>query len=219
MIQVCVFDAYGTLFDVHSAVRHAGAALGDTAGPVSALWRTKQLEYTWVRSLMHRYVDFWACTADALDTALAMAGVAVPTAVRDRLLDAYRRLDAYPDVRPALEALRDQGKALVILSNGTSQMLEQAVEAAGLSDLGLRLISVDPLAFYKPDPRVYALVTDGLGVTPDRVSFQSSNAWDIAGAMAFGFRGVWINRGQAPGEYGGPDCQLESLAPLPALLG
>lgn len=218
MIEVCVFDAYGTLFDVHSAVRRAGSALGSRASAVSALWRTKQLEYTWVHSLMQRYVDFWVCTTNALDHALAVYGGADP-AVRSGLLDAYRTLDAYADVRPTLERLRDRGKRLAILSNGSPEMLRQAVAAARLEDLGLQILSVDSLHVFKPDPRVYALAGEALGVPGRVISFQSANAWDVAGAMAYGLNGVWINRIGAAPEYGGTARMLPSLAGLPELVG
>ncbi|WP_019645656.1 haloacid dehalogenase type II [Novispirillum itersonii] len=216
-IEVCVFDAYGTLFDVHSAVRRAGSALGSRAGAISALWRSKQLEYTWVRSLMHRYADFWSCTEEALDHALTVYGGADPT-IRNALLNAYRTLDAYADVRPALERLRDRGKRLAVLSNGTPEMLKQAVEAAGLADFGMLLLSVDGLRVFKPDPRVYALAGDALGISPQAISFQSANAWDVAGATAAGLHGVWINRIGAAPEYGGATKMLPSLAGLPELV-
>lgn len=218
MIEVCVFDAYGTLFDVHSAVRRAGSSLGPRASAVSALWRAKQLEYAWVRSLMQRYADFWTCTEEALDHALTVYGGA-DAAVRDGLLNAYRTLDAYADVRPTLERLRDRGKRLAILSNGTPEMLGQAVRAAGLEDLGLVILSVETLHIFKPDPRVYAMAGEALGVPGRAISFQSANAWDVAGAVAYGLNGVWINRIGAAPEYGGTARMLPSLAGLPELVG
>jgi 2-haloacid dehalogenase len=212
--SVFAFDAYGTLFDVHAAVRRHAAALGPDAARFSELWRAKQLEYSWVRSLAGRYRDFWSLTEDALDTAFA----AFPEAdrgLRAGLLDAYRALECYPEVPEMLRALKLAGRHLAILSNGTPDMLETAIAAAGLSGLFDAVLSVDPLAVYKTDPRAYELVTTHFRVYPDAVSFQSSNRWDIAGATAFGFRTVWINRARAPEEY--PD--QPPFAVLPSLEG
>lgn len=195
-----VFDAYGTLLDVHSATARHTARLGAEAAAFSQTWRTKQLEYSWVSSLMQRYRDFWALTADALDFAMARHGVTDP-ALRADLLAAYQTLDAYPDVRATLAALRARGHRTAILSNGSPAMLASAVRAAGIEDLLDAVLSVDELRVFKPDPRVYALVGRHLGVATPAVSFQSSNAWDIAGANAFGFRTVWVNRTRQPAEY------------------
>ena len=195
-----VFDAYGTLFDVHSAVRRHAAALGPEAERVSELWRTKQLEYSWVRALMGRYRDFWSLTEDALDYALE----AVPSAnadARDDLLDAYRTLDCYAEVPDVLRALRERGVKTAILSNGSPGMLASATESAGIGALLDDTFSVDGLATFKVDPAVYQLVTDAYGLEPHEVAFQSSNRWDIAGASAFGFRCTWVNRSGAPDEY------------------
>ncbi|HZT19661.1 MAG TPA: haloacid dehalogenase type II, partial [Dongiaceae bacterium] len=200
-VTLCVFDAYGTLFDVHSAVaRHAGR-LGPEADALSRLWRVKQLEYTWVRSLMRRHADFQACTAAALDFALASLGIEDPD-LRPALLEAYLRLDAYPEVPGVLRTLREAGLRSAILSNGTPAMLEGAVRAAGLEGLLDACLSVEERGIYKPDPSVYRLATDRFGVAPAEVSFQSSNAWDVAGARAFGFRAVWVTRTKQPDEYG-----------------
>ena len=197
MHKIYVFDAYGTLFDVHAAVRRHRDAMGPDADQVSAIWRTKQLEYSWVRSLAGRYADFWALTEDALDTALRSVPSA-PTTMREHLLDAYRELDAYPEVIDVLTQLRDAGAQTAILSNGSQAMLEMAVKAARIGALLDDIISVDSLRAYKPLPAVYELVTTRFRVFPEAVSFQSSNRWDIAGATAFGFRTVWINRSGAP---------------------
>ncbi len=199
-VAAYVFDAYGTLLDVHSATARHTARLGGEAAAFSQTWRTKQLEYSWVSSLMQRYRDFWSLTEDALDFAMARHGIA-DRALRADLLSAYERLDAYPEVHATLVALRAGGMRTAILSNGSPAMLDSAVRAAGLADLLDATISVDPLRVFKPDPRVYALVGRQLGVADDAVSFQSSNAWDIAGADAFGFRTVWVNRTQQPPEY------------------
>ena len=213
-----VFDAYGTLFDVHSAVARHRALVGAQADRLSEIWRTKQLEYTWTRSLMGAYRDFRALTKDALDFAAARVG-GVPAEARAALLAAYDTLDAFDDVAPALRALKARGATLVILSNGTPDMLASAVRSAGLSDLLEPSISVAEVGVFKTDFRVYERVGARYGVAPSRVSFQSSNRWDVAGAAKFGFRAVWINRTQAPDEYGDlrPAAVLDGLAGLPTL--
>ena len=176
-IGACVFDAYGTLFDVHSAVGRGGGALGDKAQPVSALWRQKQLEYTWLRSLMKAHVDFWRLTGDGLDYALAANGVNDP-ALRDRLMDLYLSLDAYPDVKSALEQARAGGMKTAILSNGSPKMLQAAVDSAGLGELLDDALSIEDVGIYKPDSRVYQLAVDRLGVAAGRICFVSTNGWD-----------------------------------------
>ncbi|WP_108659430.1 haloacid dehalogenase type II [Acuticoccus kandeliae] len=217
MHAVYVFDAYGTLFDVHSAVSRHAVDLGPDADRLSALWRAKQLEYSWVRSLAGRYRDFWDLTVDALDFAFAKISSA-PVAMRETLLEAYHTLDAYPEVMDVLAALKQGGAQTAILSNGSPKMLEAAVTGARIADLLDAVISVDSLAIYKPDPRVYELVTNRFRLFPASISFQSSNRWDIAGASAFGFRTVWINRAQEADEYAdmSPAVTLHSLAGLPA---
>ena len=198
---VYVFDAYGTLFDVHAAVARHAAEAGPQAGRLSELWRTKQLEYTWVRSLAGApYRDFRALTAQALDFAGAATG-GLARGLREKLLAAYDALAPYPDARGALEALKAQGARLAILSNGSPEMLARAVDAAGFGDLFDAVLSVDALRVFKTAPQVYALATERFGVSPAEVSFQSSNRWDIAGASLFGFRTVWINRASQPDEY------------------
>lgn len=219
-IQACVFDAYGTLFDVHSAVARHRARLGEVADPVSTLWRGKQLEYTWLRSLMRRHADFWQITGDALDYALDSHGVA-DDELRTDLLAAYRQLSCYDEVPPVLRRLRQSGLRCAILSNGSPAMLAAAVTSAGLDELLEPVLSVEDVGIFKPDPRVYQLAVDRLGLPAAAVSFQSSNAWDAAGAVSFGFRVVWINRfGQRPERLGLPvDVELPTLEGLPATLG
>ncbi len=219
-VQVCVFDAYGTLFDVHSAVGRHAEALGPEAMAISALWRQKQLEYTWLRALMGAYADFWQVTADALDVALERHGVG-DDALRARLLKAYLELAAYPEVPVTLDRLATAGIDLAILSNGSPAMLEAAVGHAGLDERFAALLSVDALATYKPRPEVYALATERFNVRPDEVCFLSSNAWDVHGAAAFGFRCVWINRFGQPAERlpSGPVAAIDRLDGLPPLLG
>ncbi len=213
-----VFDAYGTLFDVHAAVRRHAAALGPDAQRLSDIWRAKQLEYSWVRTLAGTYRDFWRLTEDALDTAFA----AVPTAdraMRDRLLEAYRSLDCYPEVPEVLKTLKAGGARLAILSNGSPRMLDQAVRAAGLEPVLDDVLSVDQIRIYKPDPQVYEMVTTHYRVFAGAVSFQSSNRWDVAGAAKFGFRAVWINRTGAVDEYADmpPAAVLKDLSGLVGL--
>ncbi len=219
-IGACVFDAYGTLFDVHSAVGRSGGALGDKAGPVSALWRQKQLEYTWLRSLMGAYADFWQITGEGLDYALAANQIDDP-GLRQRLMDLYLSLDAYPDVPGALGQLRAAGKKTAILSNGSPDMLQAAVGSAKLGDLLDAALSVDELRVFKPDARVYQLAVDRLGVEAGRICFVSTNGWDAAGSAHFGFNVAWLNRFSQPPERlpGKPAAIIESLAELPDLLG
>jgi 2-haloacid dehalogenase len=212
---IFVFDAYGTLFDVHSAVGRHAAALGPAAARLSELWRAKQLEYTWVRSLAGAYVDFRACTQAALDYAAAdIGGIAAP--LHEALLAAYDRLDAHADVAPALAALKARGCRTAILSNGTPDMLAAAVRSAGLGALLDAVLSVDAAGIFKTDPRSYALATSHFGCAADAISFQSSNRWDIAGARKFGFRTVWINRQGRPDEYAelAPDRVMRDLTEL-----
>jgi len=218
-IKVCVFDAYGTLFDVHAAVGHHRSRLGDKADGVSAMWRTKQLEYTWLRSLMDRYVPFWQITGDALDYAFDAHGVS-DSALRDDLLNAYMQLDCYAEVPEVLARLKAGGMGTAILSNGSPEMLASAVTNSKLDDVLDAVLSVDELGIFKPHPSVYQLAVDRLGVEPRQVSFQSSNAWDAAAAATFGFRVAWVNRfGQAverlPDQ---PDAELRTLSELPDLV-
>ena len=213
--SVFAFDAYGTLFDVHAAVRRHAVAIGPDAAQFSALWRARQLEYSWVRTLAGRYQDFWSLTEQALDFAFASFPGADP-GLRPLLLEAYRRLDCYPEVPELIRGLKAQGKRLAILSNGTPEMLASAVAAAGLDGCFDAVLSVDEVRAYKSDPCVYDLITTRFRVYPDTVSFQSSNRWDIAGGTAFGLRTVWINRAGAADEYTDlpPAAVLRSLEGL-----
>ncbi|MBN9076899.1 MAG: haloacid dehalogenase, type II [Rhizobiales bacterium 65-79] len=195
-----VFDAYGTLFDVHAAVRRHADAVGPDGQAISELWRHKQIEYSWVRTLMGSYLDFWELTEQALDFAFAKYPSADP-ALKATLLDAYRDLDCYPEVPAVLRALKAEGARVAILSNGSPKMLETAVRKAALDTVLDDVFSVDPIRRFKTDQSVYELVTTAWRLYPDAVSFQSSNRWDIAGATKFGFRTVWINRTNQPDEY------------------
>jgi len=218
-IGACVFDAYGTLFDVHSAVGMHRYRLGDMADQVSMLWRTKQLEYTWLRSLMGHHADFWQVTQDALDFAFDMHGINDSDLHRD-LMGAYLKLDCYPEVPEALSRLKSRGFKLAILSNGTPTMLEAAVRNSSIEKLIEKNFSVEEVGIFKPDPRVYQIAVDGLGLNPDEIVFQSSNAWDASGASAFGFKVAWVNRfGQSKERLPGlPDVEIQTLIELPDFL-
>ena len=219
-IGACVFDAYGTLFDVHSAARRAGDALGDKAAAVSAVWRDKQLQYTWLRSLMAAHADFWQVTGEALDFALAAQGIE-DAALRARLMELYLSLEAYPDVVPALTKLRAGGKQTAILSNGAPEMLSAAVESAGLDAVLDASLSIEEVGIYKPDARVYQLAVDRLGVEAKRICFVSTNCWDAHGAANFGFTVAWMNRFDQQDERlpGAPATVMQGLDELPGLLG
>ncbi len=200
MNEVYVFDAYGTLFDVHAAIARHRAAAGPDADRFSEAWRTKQLEYSWTLTLAGRYTDFWTLTERALDYAFARFP-SVDRALRQNLLDAYFKLDAFVDARAALENLKARGLSTAILSNGSPPMLEAAVTASGMANVLDTVLSVDAVRAYKPRPEVYALVTARFAVEPQQVAFVSSNRWDVMGAAAFGFRPFWVNRAKMPDEY------------------
>ena len=218
-IDAIVFDAYGTLFDVNSAAARCRDALGPQADAFSATWRRKQLEYSWLRSLMGTHVDFWQLTTDALDYACERHAI-TDTALRQRILETYRELSAYPEVPAMLRAISGAGFKTAILSNGTPTMLQSAIEAAGLAAQFDQVLSVESVGIFKPHPRVYQLAVDRLGVAAARICFVSSNGWDIAGAAHFGFRAVCINRAREPRERlpAGPEFELGDLAELPQLV-
>ena len=219
-VRACVFDAYGTVFDFASAAARCADVLGDKAVAVTALWRDKQLQYTWLRSLQGRHADFWQVTGDALDYTLETLRIADPH-VRDRLMGLYRKLDCFPEVPQVLERLKQAGFVTAILSNGSPAMLRDAVAGAKLEGLLDHVLSVESVGIFKPDGRVYQLAVDRLGVPPSAIAFQSSNAWDAYAASAFGMRVVWCNRyGQRRERLpGAPDREIATLAELPALLG
>lgn len=207
-----VFDAYGTLFDVHAAVRKHAEKVGPDHALVSEVWRNKQLEYTWTRTLMGHYREFWSLTELALDFALEKVPSA-NVAARADLLDAYWTLDCFSEVPAVLSGLKKAGKRTGILSNGSTGMLEAAVKSAGLTDIIDDVISVDRIQKFKATPAVYQMVLDDYGVAANEVSFQSSNRWDVAAANSFGFRTIWINRGKQPDEYAdfAPELVLDDL--------
>jgi 2-haloacid dehalogenase len=200
MSPIFVFDAYGTLFDVHAAIaRHRGEA-GPDADRMSEIWRAKQLEYSWTLTLAGHYAEFWTLTEHALDFAMARVP-SVPKTLKPKLLDAYFKLDAFPDARAALRALKAAGKKTGILSNGSPAMLKGAVDHAGLAGDLDGVLSVDVLKMFKPRPEVYRLVTDHYKCKPADVTFVSSNRWDVMAAVSVGFSGLWVNRSKMPDEY------------------
>ncbi|QID19584.1 haloacid dehalogenase type II [Nitrogeniibacter mangrovi] len=219
-IEVCVFDAYGTLFDVSSVARGAQAELGERWAALSELWRSKQLQYTWLRGLAGHHADFWQVTGDALDVSLATLGIEQP-GLRDRLMALYLRIAAYAEVVPTLRALRAAGLKTAILSNGSPAMLEAAVNNAGLAPLLDAVLSVEAVGVFKPHPKVYGLAGMHFGVPVERICFLSSNSWDAYSAKAFGFQVLWCNRfGQAAERLPAtPDGQIRQLDELPRWLG
>jgi len=214
-IKACVFDAYGTLFDVHSPVGQVAGKLGDQAQSVSDMWRLKHVSYSWLRSLMGEYVPFWQVTGESLDYALAAHGINNPQ-LRDELLNLYLTLDAYDDAVEALEGLKKMGKATAILSNGSPDMLNAAVKHSGLDKHLDHVLSVAEVEVYKPDARVYQLVGKQMNVEPHEVCFVSSNTWDAQAADNFGFQVARIDRFGLIDENipGKPKLMLDSLAQL-----
>ena len=214
-IRAYAFDAYGTLFDVHAAISRHREAVGEDADALSALWRAKQLEYSWVRTLMGRYIDFWSITQDALDYALARFP-SVDKALKPTLLDAYWRLEAYPDVLPTLTKLRIMGHTVAIFTNGTREMAEAAASASAVLPLIDMVVSVEDTRRYKSAPKVYENLCQRLDIKPSEVCLVSSNRWDIAGGAAYGLRTIWVNRTGLPDEYfdAQPDRDVRSLGEI-----
>jgi 2-haloacid dehalogenase len=215
-IEICVFDAYGTLFDVSSVARGAQDALGERWQALADLWRSMQLQYTWLRGLGGHHADFWQVTGDALD--FAMTTLAINDAgLKERLMNLYLEIAAYPEVLATLQALKAGGIKTAILSNGTPAMLDAAVANAGLGHWLDAVLSVEAVGVFKPHPAVYGLATHHFQVAPEKICFLSSNAWDAFSAKAFGFRVLWCNRfGQAPERIPDlPDGEMTTLADLP----
>lgn len=219
-IEMCVFDAYGTLFDFNTAVVRHRRAIGASANALSELWRIKQIQYTWLRNAMGSYAPFWQVTGEALDHCLAAHRIADPM-VRERLMNAYLALDPFPEAPGMLACLARAGRRTAILSNGNPGMLDPMVAASGLAHRFEAVLSVDEAGVFKPDPRVYRLVEARCGVTPDKVCFLSSNCWDAHGAAQFGFRSVWVNRTGAPDDRlpGALAAEIRDLSDLPDLIG
>lgn len=219
-IRACVFDAYGTLFDVHGPMRKLSAEIGERAEEISKLWRQKQLEYTWLRSLMGVHADFWHVTGEALDYALAQYGVEEP-GLKDEIMALYLKLEAYPEVIEALEAVKARSKLTAILSNGSPSMLEAAVRHAGLEKLFNMVLSVEDVGIYKPSRRVYRHAMQKLQIhDAASVCFVSANTWDAQGAAQFGFQSVRVDRfglkdDRIPGR---PAALIKDLGELAALV-
>ncbi len=225
-ISTCVFDAYGTLFDVTAAARQAAAepdypALADRWPDLAAHWRTKQLQYTWLRAITHTHTDFWTVTQEGLDWALEATGLDGDARLRERLLALYWELQAYPEVPAMLTALKQAGFNTAILSNGSPDMLDGAVRSAGIGDLLDDVLSVESVGIFKPDARVYGLVNDRFGCANDEVLFVSSNGWDASCAAGFGFVSAWVNRAGEPVDRlpWTPAHVLPDLTGIPALAG
>ena len=218
MVKALVFDAYGTLFDVRSVGGRCEEAFPGHGPALTALWRTKQLEYTWLRSLMGRYEDFWRVTENGLMFACHSLGLVPSQEKIDHLMRAYLALDPFPDVPAALDALG--GLPCSILSNGTPGMLDAVVRHASLEDRFEHVLSVDELRTYKPNPVVYRLAEDRLGIPREQIGFVSSNGWDVAGAKAFGFQAYWLNRNNLPVEVLGvvPDRIVRSAMELTSVV-
>ncbi len=218
-IQAVAFDAYGTLFDPHSMIARCNRKFPGRGAALSQLWRTKQLEYTWLRSLTGRYEDFWIVTESALVFACSCLSLACPPETRKELMESYLHLDIFPEVGPTLAKLSEY--KLAILSNGSPKMLAAAEESAGLRGVFTAVISADEVKIYKPSPRVYSLVSQRLGVPERAVGFVSSNFWDIAGAKTCGFWTCWVNRCNLPEDKLGvrPDVTVDALDGLIGVLG
>ncbi len=214
-VRAAVFDAYGTLYDWASAAARSRDALGERWQAFAELWRQKQLQYTWLRSLQGRHADFWQVTGDALDFTMDAFGVP-DAALRERLLGLYARIDAFPDARPVLERLRATGVRTAILSNGSPRMLAEAATHSGLAPLLEAVLSVEDVKVYKPHHSVYQLACNHLRLWPGEILFVSSNGWDAYSARAFGMRVAWCNRTGQPHERlpGAPETTVKSLEEL-----
>lgn len=210
-----VFDAYGTLFNVHGPITQLAGQIGENAAAVSDLWRRKQLEYAWLRTLMNAHLDFWHITQDALDYAMAAHGLS-DAALREKLLDLYFHLEAYPDAKACLENLRRSGIKTAILSNGAPAMLDAAVTSSGLKPLLDEVISIEAAGVYKPHPAAYRLAVTAFGLPQQSLVFVSSNGWDVAGAAHFGYQAYHVNRTQQQTERlpGSARASITSLAEL-----
>jgi 2-haloacid dehalogenase len=224
-VTTCIFDAYGTLFDVAAAARSAASEPGREGfarhwPAIAEKWRLKQLQYTWLRAVMGEHIGFWQVTQDGLDWALESEGLQDDAELRERLLQLYWELDAFPEVPEMLDALKGIGTATAILSNGAPDMLDAAVKSAGIGDRLDDVLSVESVGIYKPARVVYDLVGQRFGCTPEEVMFVSSNGWDACAAAGYGFRTVWVNRAGDPVDRlpAAPETQLADLSGLPELV-
>jgi len=223
-ITTCIFDAYGTLFDVAAAARSAASEPGRETfarhwPAIAEKWRLKQLQYTWLRAVMGEHVGFWQVTQDGLDWALEAEGLGDDTDLRERLLQLYWELEAFPEVPAMLAALKEAGKDTAILSNGAPDMLDGAVKSAGIGALLDDVLSVESVGIFKPARVVYDLVGQRFGCAPEEVLFVSSNGWDACAAASYGFNTVWVNRAGDPVDRlpAAPDRQLTDLSGIPDL--
>ncbi|MGR3312453.1 haloacid dehalogenase type II [Roseovarius indicus] len=223
-ITTCIFDAYGTLFDVAAAARNAAAEPGregfrDHWPAIAEHWRLKQLQYTWLRAITGHHTDFWQVTQDGLDWALEAEGLGGDADLRERLLQLYWELEAYPEVPAMLRALKEAGKTTAILSNGSPDMLDGAVQSAGIGDLLDDVLSVESVGIFKPAHVVYDLVGNRFGCAKSEVLFVSSNGWDAAAAAGYGFRTAWVNRAGQPMDRlpATPDTTLNDLTGIPEI--
>lgn len=219
-VSACVFDAYGTLFDVNAAADKLRHRIGPQADRLAEQWRTRQLQYSWLRSISGKHADFWQLTGDALDVSLATLGIK-DAALRADLMDLYYKLSPYADAQGLLARLRQAGKRTAILSNGSKAMLKAAVDASGFAQELDAVLSIDDVGVFKPHGSVYRLAETALGLPAKEMCFVSSNAWDAHASADFGFRSVWVNRAGAPREKlpGELAAEIRSLSELPALLG
>jgi 2-haloacid dehalogenase len=219
-IDACVFGAYGTLFDVGSAIGRYRDVLGNKVAPLISAWRAKQVSSAWLRSLMGDYVDFWHVTGNSLDSAMAALGIKGDL-LRSRLMEMWLRVEAFPDVKDTLAGLKQAGLKTAILSDGSTTMLTAAVRSAGLHGLLHHVISADAAQIFKPHPNAYQVGVDRLKIPAERILFLASNAWDAAAATRFGYRTVWVNRTGERAEDlpAKPEREISSLDELPALLG
>ena len=218
-ITTCVFDAYGTLFDVNAACRELSKEVGDRWNDLSTLWRLRQVEYTWLRNSMNEYIDFWKITSDALDYAMETLNIK-NIKLREELLSLYLKLKAYPEVKTVLGNIKSMGLKTAILSNGNKKMLESAVTNAKIHNLLDKVLSVDDCKVYKPASVVYDLVEKKMGVKKENVLFFSSNAWDMHAASNYGFKTIWVNRFEGKLEKlpGKPDKIINSLKQIEKIL-
>ena len=218
-ITTCVFDAYGTLFDVNAACRELSKEVGDRWNDLSTLWRLRQVEYTWLRNSMNEYIDFWKITSDALDYAMETLNIN-NIKLRDSLLILYLKLEAYPEVKFILKKIKKRGLKTAILSNGNKKMLENAVNNAKIQNLLDKVLSVDDCKVYKPASEAYDLVNKKMGIKKENVLFFSSNAWDMHAASNYGFKTIWVNRFEGKLEKlpGKPDKIINSLEEIEKIL-
>jgi 2-haloacid dehalogenase len=218
-ITTCVFDAYGTLFDVNAACRELSKEVGDKWNELSSLWRLRQVEYTWLRNSMEEYIDFWKITSDALDYAMETLNIK-NIKLKENLLSLYLKLEAYPEVKSVLGNIKNMGLKTAILSNGNKKMLESAVSNAKIQNLINEILSVDDCKIYKPSSKVYDLVERKMGVKNEQVLFFSSNAWDMHAASNYGFKTIWVNRFQGKLEKlpGKPHKIINSLEQIEKIL-